>query len=91
MRCDPSAPERQLFRIYVVELRDGALYVGSTAKSVSERVAEHRALDGPRWRGAVYKRGLSPGAVCATRDRAEKIERRTAERLRARGYDVEQG
>jgi len=89
--CPPDHAGRQRFRIYVCELRDGTLYVGSTAKSVSERIAEHRATDGPRWRGVRYLRGLSPATVCATRERAEGLERRTAERLRRRGRDVEQG
>lgn len=89
MRCRPtsSEPGRKKFRIYVLELDPETLYVGSTAKALSERLREHR---NERWRGK-YRRDLSPGTLCATRERAEQVERKTAERLRRRGWDVVQG
>lgn len=85
--CLEDSSGRHRFRIYVCQVGPDTLYVGSTAKSVAERVSEHRG-DGRAWR---YRRDLSPPTVCATRERAESIERRTAERLRRRGWEVEQG
>jgi predicted GIY-YIG superfamily endonuclease len=87
MRCEPGPSNRQRFKVYVLELRDGRLYVGSTALALSERLRQHR---GER-RVKRYRRDLSPPTMCATRERAEGIERRTAARLRARGWEVEQG
>lgn len=89
MRCraTTSEPGRKKFRIYVLELGPGQLYVGSTAKALAERLREHRS---ERWSGR-YRRDLSPGTLCATRERAEQVERKTAERLRRRGWDVVQG
>jgi predicted GIY-YIG superfamily endonuclease len=89
LSCPHDRSGRQRFRIYVFEHSDGTLYVGSTAKSVAERLREHR--ESRPGRGWKYRRDLSPPTVCATRERAEGIEKRTAERLRRRGYDVEQG
>jgi predicted GIY-YIG superfamily endonuclease len=86
MHCGPTRENRQRFRVYVLELAGGVLYVGSTAKPLAERVNEHRREKRVRR----YRRDLSPPAVCMTRERAESIERRTAARLRARGFDVEQ-
>ena len=90
MACQASRaePGRRPFRVYVLELPDGRLYVGSTAKSLTERIAEHRMRYGSRVK---HMRALSPGTVCATRERAEAIERRTAQRLRRAGWEVEQG
>lgn len=90
-----AEPGRQRFRIYVLELEDGSLYVGCTAQSLSERLHEHRTGTGRRsgrkHAFRRYRRDLSPSAVCATRERAEGIERKLAQRLRARGWDVTQG
>lgn len=71
--------------VYVLRLPDGSLYVGSTAKTVRERLAEHRAQRGAGCRlfGAV--------SWCGSRAAAEKLEARAARRLRARGYRVTQG
>jgi predicted GIY-YIG superfamily endonuclease len=80
-------PGRRPFRVYVLALPDGRLYVGSTAKPLAERIAEHRM----RYGRVTHRRDLSPGTVCMTRDRAERVERRTAQRLRAKGWEVEQG
>lgn len=92
--CTPGPSNRQRFHIYVLELEGGRLYVGSTTKSVAERVREHRAGLGARSgrrRSGRYRRDLSPKTVCATRERAEEIEVRLARRLRAQGWEVEQG
>lgn len=85
----------QRFRIYVLEMPDGSLYVGSTAQSLAERLREHREGGGARsHKRRCYRRvrrDLAPATICATRERAEAIEHRTAERLRARGWEVRQG
>lgn len=79
----------------MLELDDGRLYVGCTAGSVAERIQEHRcgtgARSSKRRKVMRYRRDLSPGAICATRQRAEALEVRVAERLRRRGFDVVQG
>lgn len=93
-RCEPGWENRQRFSVYVLELADGSLYVGSTTKSVSERVREHRegsrTHPGHRRHVVRYRADLSPRTVCATRERAEAIEERTARRLRAQGWEVAQ-
>lgn len=84
MACKGPA-NRQRFSVYVLELGPGRYYVGSTAKSVTERVREHRRG------GRKIRHRRTMGKWCVTRARAEQIERRTARRLRARGYRVRQG
>jgi predicted GIY-YIG superfamily endonuclease len=92
--CPPGSHGRQLFRVYVLELSDGSLYVGSTAQTLEERLREHREGGGRRsGRVLAYRRlrrDLCPQAMCATRERAERIEERLAARLRARGFEVRQ-
>lgn len=72
------------FTVYVLRLANGKYYVGSTAKPIDVRIAEHRE-----------KRGKLDfiGAVgwCTKREIAEKIERKIAARLRVEGKDVIQG
>lgn len=95
MECPSGSHGRQRFRVYVFETDGGQLYVGLTAQPVSERLREHRtgggARSGRKHRVCKRRRDLEPAAVCATRERAEKVEERVARRLRARGYDVVQG
>lgn len=91
--CPSDARGLQRFRVYVIELEDGSLYVGVTAKSVAERLREHREGTGARSSRrhlGRYRKDLSPGAMCATRARAEQIEERTASRLRRLGWRVVQ-
>lgn len=71
--------------MYVLRLGERQLYVGSTAKPLRERVAEHKVK--ARRRGAVT---LLRYRGCATRAEAERVERKTASALRARGWEVEQ-
>ena len=92
--CSCDGKNRQLFHVYVVELASGSLYVGSTAEDVATRLMKSRLGAGARSgrrRSGKYRRDLSPKAVCATRARAEALEAKTARRLRARGWEVEQG
>jgi len=93
--CPSDARGLQRFRIYVLELEDGELYVGVTAKPLAERLREHREGTGARSsRRHPYcrlRRDLSPPTMCATRERAEAIEERTASRLRRLGWRVSQG
>ena len=88
-------PPEMRFHVYVLELGDGSLYVGTTAKSVRERMQEHVMGTGKRSGRSrdvrKYRADLSPRTVCATRERAEGIERRLAASLRRRGYEVSQG
>lgn len=92
--CPSDARGLQRFRVYVLELKDGSLYVGVTAKSIAERLKEHRdgtgARSSRRHAYCRYRKDLSPPTICATRERAEQIEERTAERLRRVGWEVEQ-
>lgn len=93
--CPSDSRGLQRFKVYVLELDDESLYVGVTAKSLSERLREHRLGTGARstrsHRFRRVRRDLSPATVYATRERAEAIEQRTAERLRRLGWEVRQG
>ena len=94
--CPAGSHGRQVFRIYVLEFCDtDELYVGVTAKSVTERIKEHQTGGGKRsgraHRVCRWRKDLSPPAQCLTRERAEEIEARTAARLRALGYSVRSG
>jgi len=93
--CPSDSRGMQRFRVYVLEMGDGSLYVGVTAQPLSERLREHRTGTGARsHRRHVYKRvrpDLAPKTLCVTRERAEAIEHRTAKALRRIGYDVRQG
>lgn len=94
-RVTPACGEgRQLFHVYVLETEPGRLYVGSTAEDVATRLMKSRLGAGARSgrrRSGKYRRDLSPRAICATRARAEALEVKTARRLRAQGWEVEQG
>lgn len=73
------------------------LYVGSTAKPLEVRYAEH-ATDGAKTQAdAVRKHGfkqprpdLAGDKYAYSRDKAEELEARLADSLRARGYGVSQ-
>jgi predicted GIY-YIG superfamily endonuclease len=75
------------FSVYALELPDGTVYVGSTAKPVRERLAEHRAQRGARCRllGSIIR------GAGTTRAQAERVEAAVARDLRRRGYTVTQG
>lgn len=86
------------FRVYVIELRDGSLYVGSTAHPIRHRYAQHRA--GVRLAARACKRvgvrRLRPGLYkhlqpFSNRVRAEREEGRLAYQLRQQGYRVHGG
>lgn len=71
------------FTVYVLKLTDGSYYVGSTSKTVAERVQEHqikrpgsRLIDSVKW--------------CTTREAAERIERKVAAALKRSGKTVKQ-
>lgn len=93
--CPHDAEGRQRFRVYVFETAPGVLYVGLTALPVARRLRQHERGTGQRStrRHHVRRRmrKLEPKTVCATRERAEGLERRTAARLRARGWEVHSG
>lgn len=86
MRCVSDSRNRQKFTVYVLYLTDGRMYVGTTAKALSERLNEHRYREGRR-----FKRSRKVGQICSTRERAEGIERKTAALLRRQGLEVVQG
>lgn len=90
------------FWVYVIELDstglgdvgEGAVYVGETAKMPNERFATHKA-GGIKASKVVARRGirLRPDLYPAegpfeTRAEALRLERRTGNRLRHRGYRV---
>lgn len=82
------------YRVYVGELADGSLYVGSTAKSVRARWAEHMRGDGGRRTrklkaGRLLANGQSGYAL--TRRNAERLENKIARQLRRQGYRVHCG
>lgn len=95
----------RIFRVYVIEERvHGGLvyYVGSTAHTPEMRLRQHvrgkrfcpmcrpkHTLRGNHARLALF-RGVS-GASFQTREAAEKVERRVARELRARGFEVDGG
>lgn len=72
------------------------LYVGSTAKTAEERLADHRdgAASGSRFiRGYVkcLRPDLAPTSRLLSRENAEAREKKHAESLRRRGFLVWQG
>lgn len=93
---------RRPFHVYVVE-RDpeglynvgaGAVYVGETQLRPEERLAKHLA-GGRTAAGVVTRRGLRlrpdlapPEGPFETRNEALRYEKKTANRLRHRGYRV---
>jgi predicted GIY-YIG superfamily endonuclease len=85
MHCGPRGENRQRFSIYVLKLGPRHYYVGCTAKTLAERISEHRAS------GRKFKHARSLGQWCLTREKAEVLERRVAAELRRKGYEVEQG
>lgn len=84
------------YRVYVLRLRDGSLYVGSTAHSVAHRAAQHKA--GGRLAGRACRRvgvrcvarRLCPCHVYPTRALAVHAEVQCAQSLRRQGYRVHQ-
>lgn len=74
--------------VYAIELPDGTIYVGSTCKTIAQRVAEHRENHG---RVRLRRDLCPPGRHALTREGAERIERELAERLRRMGHEVRQG
>jgi len=73
------------------------LYVGSTAKALEVRYAEHQTNGGKTQADAVRKHrmkcprpDLAEGKYAHSREKAEEIEARLADTLRARGYGVSQ-
>lgn len=94
--CPAGSHGRQIFHVYVFQIcGTDEMYVGVTAKPVLERLREHREGTGKRSsrKHSVcrWRKDLSPPAQCLTRERAEEIEARTAERLRRLGYEVRSG
>jgi hypothetical protein len=77
------------FRVYVLELDDGSLYVGSTGHDIKARVAQHRAKTNLSAR--LFRTGkrlirrirwdLCPAQVYVTRLPVEAAERICARRL----------
>ena len=74
------------------------LYVGSTAKPLEVRYAEHQTDGAKTQADALRKHGmkcaredLAEGKYAHSREKAEEIEARLADTLRARGYGVSQG
>ncbi|MCU0259103.1 MAG: GIY-YIG nuclease family protein [Solirubrobacteraceae bacterium] len=90
------------YGVYVIELDrgPGAVYVGSTGKSFDERMAQHNE-GGPK-AAQVFRRRGARGLRLRDdlhghlprfddRDVAERAERRLANQLRHRGFDVTAG
>jgi len=83
-------------RVYVLRLKNGDLYVGSTAKSIEERAEQHRVgLNAAR---ACKRHGVErvEHRLClnkcfATREKAQAVERKLAEDLRRKHSVVHQG
>lgn len=74
--------------VYVIEIPSrGILYVGSTCKTVKERVAEHRAKFGD----ARARHDLFSKSPFKTRQQAEEFEAALAKTLRLLGHKVRQG
>ena len=87
---DLNAGDDRRFRVYVLRLKNGDLYVGSTAKSINQRFEDHLDTSREQRAKAVKRHGLKSLEVryCirkayASRNAAVKAERRLAERLRA--------
>jgi hypothetical protein len=73
------------------------LYVGSTAKPLEIRYAEHQTTGAKTQADAVRKHGferprpdLAQGKHAYSREKAEEMEARLADSLRSSGYDVSQ-
>ena len=81
---------RRDYGVYVIELNDGSLYVGSTAKAFEERLAQHQA--GGRLAGKVGRRAfkrLRPDLYgqlprFPKRHQAQRAERKLTNSLRHR-------
>ena len=99
---DRTSTRWGLYRVYVIELEDFRsrhdprfpwVYVGQTAKTPEQRLDEHKRgvnaarvvrKHGLRLRPDLYERE----PLTTTREEAERLERRVARKLRARGYSV---
>ena len=80
----PRNVAKPAWHVYIVRVRDGALYTGVTT-DVTRRLAEHRGADG---RGARYLRGRGPLEVVYRRKLGERglalsVEWRIKRRTRA--------
>ena len=88
--------EEPKFRAANPDYREGkpVVYVGSTGKSIEQRVADHLAggMTSNRFVKTYFKRSMSNEyadlPVCGDRKRAEGLEARKAEELRGRGWGV---
>ena len=77
------------YRVYVLRLKNGSLYVGSTGKSINQRYAEHCNPGHRKPAKPVKRLGVErlEAALCIrksypTRSAAVRAEKRLAERLR---------
>lgn len=92
---DLDAGNDRRCRVYVLRLRNGDLYVGSTAQSINQRYAQH-CDPGHRQPAKPVKRhgvarleaGLCLWRSYPTRAAAIRAERRLAERLRQAHPDL---
>lgn len=97
---DLDAGNDRRYRVYVLRLKNGDLYVGSTGRSINQRLAQHcdpghkKPAQPVRAHGVDrLETGLCIRKAYAARSAAVRAERRLAERLRkARpGVRVHQG
>ena len=86
---DLDAGNDTRYRVYVLRLRNGDLYVGSTGKSIQQRFADHCDPNRRQQAKAVKRFGaekietrLCIRKAYASRPAAVRAERRLAERLR---------
>ena len=89
------------YGVYAIELEGepGAVYVGHTAKTLDERLAEHNA--GGDGAARIFRRGARGSRLredlhgdlprYATRNEAKRAERRLANQLKHRGLKVTVG
>lgn len=87
---DLDACNDRRFRVYVLLLKNGDLYVGSTALSINARYAQHCDPNHELASKASAKHGVERietrhchRRTYATRDAAVRAEQKLAERLRA--------
>ena len=91
-----STPTRRIYTLYVIELTDGSLYVGSSSLDPEERFRQH--VDGiltaypvKRYGPKRLRSDLAARRHAFSRPKAEEIEQELAATLRRRGYCVWQG
>lgn len=97
---DLDAGNDRRYRVYVLRLKNGDLYVGSTGRSINQRLAQHRDPGHKKPARPVRAHGVDrlETDLClretfATRDEAERVERQLANKLRKErpGVRVHQG